>query len=182
MAHNLGLETIGEGVEEESQVIGLAEMGCDYTQGFLFSEPLTASSMAAMLEDLADRDHVRRPVDLVIAVDAAPAPVEITAPACAIRRPAAGSSVRDPAGHASARRAVDAAADAADADRLPELRQPSRQRPSAGRRLAARTVRRPAAPLPQARRRTGHDEQLARLLRPLISTGSSDDTDARHDA
>ena len=80
MAHNLGLETIGEGVEEEIQVIGLAEMGCDYTQGFLFSEPLTPSSMAAMLDDLAEREHARRPVDLVIAVDAAPDPVDVAAP------------------------------------------------------------------------------------------------------
>ena len=110
MAHNLGLETIGEGVEDEQQVIGLAEMGCDYTQGFWFSEPLTASSMAAMLDDLAEREHTRRPPT----PSPAPAPDPAPAPASA-----------------------------------PKL----------------------------ARRQTGDDEQLARLLRPLLSRSTAERSD-----
>lgn len=177
MAHNLGLETIGEGVEEESQVIGLAEMGCDYTQGFLFSEPLTASSMAAMLEDLADRDHVRRPVDLVIAVDAAPTPVEVVAPSAADFGPPPTGRGVFAAPPATPRRAVRTAAPPTPptpaAAPAPAPAVPVASAPSAAP---------PAATLPQARRRTGHDEQLARLLRPLISTSTSDDADTRHDA
>jgi hypothetical protein len=110
-------------------VIGLAEMGCDYTQGFLFSEPLTASSMAAMLDDLAERELARRPIDVVIAVDAAPTPVVIH--------------------------------DAGANDAPPHVTQPPRRMLRAESPTAA-------PPIPQSRRRTGHDEDLARLLRPLI--------------
>jgi hypothetical protein len=176
MAHNLGLETIGEGVEEESQVIGLAEIGCDYTQGFLFSEPLTASSMAAMLEDLADRDHVRQPVDLVIAVDAAPSPIVIAPPTAAAAPPTGSSSAAAPP--VSTRRAVRSSTPAAQpaAPAAPEA--PASVESTA----PAAPLSAPASPLPKTRRRTGRDEQPARLVRPLISTSSSDDTDARHDA
>jgi diguanylate cyclase (GGDEF)-like protein/PAS domain S-box-containing protein len=176
MAHNLGLETIGEGVEEESQVIGLAEIGCDYTQGFLFSEPLTASSMAAMLEDLADRDHVRQPVDLVIAVDAAPSPIVIAPPTAAAAPPTGSSSAAAPP--VSTRRAVRSSTPAAQpaAPAAPEA--PASVESTA----PAAPLSAPASPLPKTRRRTGRDEQPARPVRPLISTSSSDDTDARHDA
>ncbi len=202
MAHNLGLETIGEGVEEESQVIGLAEMGCDYTQGFLFSEPLTASSMAAMLDDIAEREHSRRPIDFVIAVDAAPAPIVIAPdppagqeatdptapplPAAAAAPPAPISTARPPAPvRRTLRSPVPAAAAPGPVASQPlapagtPLQDTPAPPPEPGRKRVNEpgTTRAAAAPpakaaaLPQARRRTGRDEELARLLRPLIDGG-----------
>ncbi|WP_082880832.1 PAS domain S-box protein [Methylomonas sp. DH-1] len=42
MAHKLGLKVVAEGVETEQQRALLAAIGCDYGQGYLFSEPLPA--------------------------------------------------------------------------------------------------------------------------------------------
>ena len=40
MAHKLGYRVIAEGVEHEEQRQYLADHGCDYFQGFLFSRPV----------------------------------------------------------------------------------------------------------------------------------------------
>lgn len=50
MARNLGLATVAEGVETESQVLELARLGCDYAQGYLFFKPLSAVAMTALSE------------------------------------------------------------------------------------------------------------------------------------
>lgn len=42
MAHGLGHPVIAEGVERAEQLEVLAEIGCDYVQGFLLSRPVTA--------------------------------------------------------------------------------------------------------------------------------------------
>ncbi|MEA2336108.1 MAG: hypothetical protein QOE82_115, partial [Thermoanaerobaculia bacterium] len=47
LAHNLGIEVIAEGVESISQLRRLTALGCEYAQGYLFSEPLS--------EEAADR-------------------------------------------------------------------------------------------------------------------------------
>jgi diguanylate cyclase (GGDEF)-like protein len=47
LAHNLGIEVVAEGVETLSQLRRLVALGCEYAQGFLFSEPLS--------EEAADR-------------------------------------------------------------------------------------------------------------------------------
>jgi len=47
LAHNLGIEVVAEGVETLSQLHRLKGLGCEYAQGFLFSEPLS--------EEAADR-------------------------------------------------------------------------------------------------------------------------------
>ena len=50
MAHSLRLKVVAEGVESEEQLAFLKNLGCDYAQGYLFSKPVTAESMAGILE------------------------------------------------------------------------------------------------------------------------------------
>jgi diguanylate cyclase (GGDEF)-like protein/PAS domain S-box-containing protein len=50
MAHSLGLEVVAEGVETEEQWEYLRELKCDTVQGYLFSKPLPAAEVAAMLK------------------------------------------------------------------------------------------------------------------------------------
>jgi EAL domain-containing protein (putative c-di-GMP-specific phosphodiesterase class I) len=51
MGHNLGLEVVAEGVETEQQEQFLRAKGCDLFQGFLFSKPVEAETLAALLRD-----------------------------------------------------------------------------------------------------------------------------------
>jgi diguanylate cyclase (GGDEF)-like protein/PAS domain S-box-containing protein len=79
MARNLRLTTIGEGVETERQVSELSEMGCEYAQGFLFSEPLTTTSLTTMIDsDLARRKvHTQLRNDQPITTSGIPRDVEL---------------------------------------------------------------------------------------------------------
>jgi len=49
MAHRLGLEVIAEGVETEAQCTLLKQAACDYGQGYLFSHPITAEALEALV-------------------------------------------------------------------------------------------------------------------------------------
>ncbi|MBN8281725.1 EAL domain-containing protein [Zoogloea sp.] len=49
LARSLGLELIGEGVENVGQLALLQEVGCHQAQGFLFSRPVTGAELALSL-------------------------------------------------------------------------------------------------------------------------------------
>jgi EAL domain-containing protein (putative c-di-GMP-specific phosphodiesterase class I) len=50
MSHDLGMETIAEGIETYQQLNELKSLGCDYGQGFLISDPLSIPMAGALLE------------------------------------------------------------------------------------------------------------------------------------
>jgi EAL domain-containing protein (putative c-di-GMP-specific phosphodiesterase class I) len=55
LAHNLGLTTVAEGVEDAESWAMLTEMGCDAVQGYYLSRPLSSEDCGAWLAKLLDR-------------------------------------------------------------------------------------------------------------------------------
>jgi diguanylate cyclase (GGDEF)-like protein len=49
MARSLNMSVIAEGVESQPEAVKLAQLGCDYAQGFLFGIPMEAQAVEAML-------------------------------------------------------------------------------------------------------------------------------------
>ncbi len=49
MGHSLRLEVVAEGVESEAQLEFLRQHGCDYAQGHLFGDPVTADEFCELL-------------------------------------------------------------------------------------------------------------------------------------
>jgi len=50
MAHKLGLKVIAEGVETDGQKKILADAGCDYAQGYMYSKPVPPKEFEALLK------------------------------------------------------------------------------------------------------------------------------------
>lgn len=50
MAHKLGLKVVAEGIETQEQCDILLGIGCDYGQGFLFSRPVSAKDLEALMQ------------------------------------------------------------------------------------------------------------------------------------
>ncbi len=57
LAKNLGMRVIAEGIETESQLALLQNLGCDYGQGYLLSKPLSKEKM----EELLYQKHIWLP-------------------------------------------------------------------------------------------------------------------------
>jgi diguanylate cyclase (GGDEF)-like protein len=53
LARSLGLEVIAEGIEHESQLHRLVELGCEMGQGFLMARPLDGEDARSMVSDYA---------------------------------------------------------------------------------------------------------------------------------
>jgi diguanylate cyclase (GGDEF)-like protein len=51
LARTLGIRTIAEGIEQREQAAHLDVLGCDYGQGYLFSPPVPAAELEAMLDE-----------------------------------------------------------------------------------------------------------------------------------
>ena len=51
LAHNLGLSVVAEGVETDSALKLLGELGCDVIQGYLISKPLPYVEFEKLLKD-----------------------------------------------------------------------------------------------------------------------------------
>jgi diguanylate cyclase (GGDEF)-like protein/PAS domain S-box-containing protein len=51
LAHSLRMDVIAEGVEEEQQLSQLKGLGCEYGQGYLFSEPVNAAAARSLIPD-----------------------------------------------------------------------------------------------------------------------------------
>jgi diguanylate cyclase (GGDEF)-like protein len=51
LAHTVGMQAVGEGVEKAEQLARLREMGCDVAQGFYLSKPLTGEQAEELLAD-----------------------------------------------------------------------------------------------------------------------------------
>jgi diguanylate cyclase (GGDEF)-like protein/PAS domain S-box-containing protein len=49
MAHDLGMTAIAEGVESDAGAKEIYEMGCNFAQGFLFGEPMSADQARALI-------------------------------------------------------------------------------------------------------------------------------------
>jgi EAL domain-containing protein (putative c-di-GMP-specific phosphodiesterase class I) len=50
LAHNLGLQVVAEGVENQELADRLRELGCDSLQGFFFSKPVPSKKFIALVE------------------------------------------------------------------------------------------------------------------------------------
>jgi EAL domain-containing protein (putative c-di-GMP-specific phosphodiesterase class I) len=55
LAHNLGLTTVAEGVEDAESWAMLTEMGCDAVQGYYLSRPLSPEKCGLWLSKSFDR-------------------------------------------------------------------------------------------------------------------------------
>jgi len=61
MGHSLNLEVVAEGVESEPQLEFLRRHGCDYVQGNLFGDPMTADVvLERLLEEANGALHHKR--------------------------------------------------------------------------------------------------------------------------
>ncbi len=54
LGHDLGMQLVAEGVEEEDQLLVLKELGCDITQGYYFSPPVAGDEFIGKTSEIVD--------------------------------------------------------------------------------------------------------------------------------
>ncbi|WP_017665930.1 EAL domain-containing protein [Porphyrobacter sp. AAP82] len=67
LAHELGLKVVAEGIEEGACLEFLAQIGCDYAQGYFVGRPLAAADLATLAEATVGVDEAPAPVRLRVA-------------------------------------------------------------------------------------------------------------------
>jgi diguanylate cyclase (GGDEF)-like protein len=60
LAHQLGLQTVAEGVESEQHLAQLGRLGCELMQGFFLARPLTPDAASSLL--MKSSKHSQRPL------------------------------------------------------------------------------------------------------------------------
>jgi EAL domain-containing protein (putative c-di-GMP-specific phosphodiesterase class I) len=64
LAHNIGLNVVAEGVEDETTLDRLRAMGCDMAQGYHVSKPLTAVDLLTWIRGVARMKTIAEPAEL----------------------------------------------------------------------------------------------------------------------
>jgi len=65
LGHNLGLEVVAEGTENASDILRLQELGCDKTQGYYFTKPLSAKEFKNWREKSFAAGHMHNKMGLL---------------------------------------------------------------------------------------------------------------------
>ena len=68
LAHNLGVATVAEGIENSDQKAQIQQLGCTYGQGFHFARPMSAGDIDAKLNEARQTAHNRRNAPLDVEV------------------------------------------------------------------------------------------------------------------
>jgi EAL domain-containing protein (putative c-di-GMP-specific phosphodiesterase class I) len=65
MAHEMGKTAIAEGVEQEIQLDFLKKNGCDFVQGYYYSEALHQDDFLAFIEKQDNHTQRRKALEIV---------------------------------------------------------------------------------------------------------------------
>jgi diguanylate cyclase (GGDEF)-like protein/PAS domain S-box-containing protein len=60
LAHDLGMDVVAEGAETDSDAVELSQLGCEYAQGFVFGEPMTAERARDLIQAQAKEARAAR--------------------------------------------------------------------------------------------------------------------------